>query len=106
VVRYIYAMAGEDVLNESRLTSQYLYVWQLRRYLEVVSDLSTDAFLNAFKRFISRRGRPANVYSDNGTNFVGANRELEKCEKLFYSEQLRRHIMDHVVSEEIKWHFK
>jgi len=43
-------------------------------YLEIVSDMTTDAFLNALKRFISRRGKPANVYSDNGTNFVGANR--------------------------------
>lgn len=52
-------------------------------HLEVVSDMTTDAFLNALKRFISRRGRPANVYSDNGTNFTGANRELENAESSF-----------------------
>jgi len=74
-------------------------------HLEVVSDLSTDAFLNAFKRFISRRGRPADMYSDNGTNFVGANRQLEKCEEFFGSEQSKRHIMDHGMSKAIKWHF-
>jgi len=79
---------------------QYLYAVKAV-HLEVVSDLSTDAFLNAFKRFISRRGRLANVYFDNGTNFVEANRE-EKCKELFCSEQSKHHIMDHVVSEGIK----
>jgi hypothetical protein len=34
--------------------------------------LNTEAFLNAFERFITIRGRPCTVYSDNGTNFVGA----------------------------------
>lgn len=45
-------------------------------YLEVVSDLSTSAFLAAFERFATRRGMPATVYSDNATNFQGARNEL------------------------------
>jgi len=47
-------------------------------HLEAVSDLSSDAFLAALKRFISRRGKCTNIYSDNGTNFVGAARKLMK----------------------------
>jgi len=74
-------------------------------HLEVVSDMTTDAFLNAFKRFIGRRGRPTNMYSDNGTNLVGANRELKKCQELFTDEESRRKIIDRTVSEGIKWHF-
>jgi len=74
-------------------------------HLEVVSDMTTEAFLNAFKRFISRRGKPTNVYSDNGTNFVGANRELEKCRELFLLEQERCKIIDYTVCEGIRWHF-
>ena len=50
-------------------------------YLELVADLSTDHFIVALKRFIARRGRPQNIRSDNGTNFVGANNELRKCIK-------------------------
>lgn len=46
-------------------------------HLEVVSDLSTIQFMKAFKRFIGRRGIPSRVYSDNGTNFVGAAREIQ-----------------------------
>lgn len=45
-------------------------------HLEVVMDLSTDAFLAAFDRFVSRRGLPQDIYSDCGTNFVGASKQL------------------------------
>ncbi|XP_075150747.1 uncharacterized protein LOC142224855 [Haematobia irritans] len=40
-------------------------------HLEAVSDLSTAGFLAAFHRFFARRGCPATIFSDNGTNFVG-----------------------------------
>ncbi|CAH8494788.1 unnamed protein product [Dicrocoelium dendriticum] len=45
-------------------------------HLEAAHDLSTDAFITALIRFVGRRGCPSEVYSDNGTNFVGAVREL------------------------------
>lgn len=47
-------------------------------HLELVGDMSTEAFIAAFKRFTSRRGRCSDVYADNGTNFVGADRELQR----------------------------
>jgi hypothetical protein len=47
-------------------------------HLEVVSDMSTDAFIAAFKRFTARRGQCNNVYSDNGTTFVGTANLLKK----------------------------
>ncbi|XP_043466423.1 uncharacterized protein LOC122501193 [Leptopilina heterotoma] len=46
-------------------------------HLELVTSLSTQAFLCCFRRFISRRGRPTIMYSDNGLNFVGANNILK-----------------------------
>ncbi|XP_076660820.1 uncharacterized protein LOC143364269 [Halictus rubicundus] len=45
-------------------------------HLEAASDGSTDAFLGALRRFTARRGRCAELYSDCGRNFVGANHEL------------------------------
>lgn len=46
-------------------------------HLEAVTDLTTNAFLSAFRRFVSRRGACTDLYSDCGTNFVGASRELQ-----------------------------
>lgn len=46
-------------------------------HLELASDLTSECFLAALRRFIARRGRCTNLFSDRGTNFVGAKRELE-----------------------------
>lgn len=40
-------------------------------HLELVSSLSTEAFLSALDRFVSRRGLSADIYSDQGTNSLG-----------------------------------
>lgn len=45
-------------------------------HLEVVSDLTTQTFIAALHRFVSRRGVPSNIYSDCGTNFQGARNVL------------------------------
>ena len=47
-------------------------------HLEMSYSLDTDSFINAFTRMTSRRGIPTYVISDNGTNFVGAERELRE----------------------------
>lgn len=47
-------------------------------HLELVSDLSTSSFLAALRRMSARRGTPHHMYSDNGTNFVGASRVLDR----------------------------
>jgi hypothetical protein len=47
-------------------------------HLELVSDLSTEAFLAALRRFIGRRGRRNRIVSDCGTNFQGAFRQVRK----------------------------
>ena len=54
--------------------------------MEAVSNLSMSAFLAALARFISRRGYPKNMYSDNGTNFVGASKILKKELRDFLKE--------------------
>lgn len=46
-------------------------------HLEVVTELSTEAFLCALDRFIARRGIPSDIFSDCGTNFIGADKKLQ-----------------------------
>ena len=45
-------------------------------HIEIAYSLSTDSFLCCLTRFVSRRGVPKKIVSDNGTNFKGAEREL------------------------------
>lgn len=72
-------------------------------HLEAVTDLSTEAFIATFRRFVSRRGKPSVVYSDNGGSFVKANRELNRFLK---SKGNNAQIMDHMASEHgVDWHF-
>ena len=44
--------------------------------IETANSLETDSFINALRRFIARRGPVREIRSDNGTYFVGAEREL------------------------------
>lgn len=41
--------------------------------------MDTDSFIQALRRFTSRRGTIRELRSDRGTNFVGAERELKKA---------------------------
>ncbi|XP_071578899.1 uncharacterized protein [Temnothorax nylanderi] len=72
-------------------------------HLDVVSDYTTEAFLAAFRRFISRRGLCEELYSDCGTNFLGADRVLRE---LFRASSADGRRLAHVAATEgIKWHF-
>ena len=50
-------------------------------HLESVNSLSSDSFLSAFRRFVSRRGPVRKLFCDNGTNFVGGKNMLEEALK-------------------------
>lgn len=69
-------------------------------HLELVGDLTTQSFMASFSRFIARRGNPTNIYSDNGTNFVGAAHQLERdCGRI------APQVAELVANEGITWHF-
>ena len=48
-------------------------------HIEVAHTLEADSFICAYQRFVSRRSRPRAMYSDNGTNFTSAERELREA---------------------------
>lgn len=48
-------------------------------HIELVTDYSTEAFIAAYKRFVSRRGICLTLTSDCGTNLKGADSELKNC---------------------------
>ena len=56
-------------------------------HLELVSDLTTDAFLAAFRRFTSRRGCPTKMCSDKGSNFTGADKEMKEIYDLLQTQE-------------------
>lgn len=70
-------------------------------HLEVVDSLETDSFLNGFRRFCARRGQPAVVRSDNGTNFVGAVNEL----KNEFSKMDKSRVVREARRSDIQWLF-
>ena len=72
-------------------------------HLELVSDYSTDGFLAVFRRFISRRGRPSHLYSDCGTNFIGADKELRSLFRQAHQENSS--LYNSVVNDGTQWIF-
>ncbi|XP_036140324.1 uncharacterized protein LOC118644157 [Monomorium pharaonis] len=71
-------------------------------HLELVGDYSTPAFLNAYLRFCSRRGLPSDMYSDNGTTFVGAERELRSA---YQSAMRDPNFQNKIATDGVSWHF-
>ena len=71
-------------------------------HIELVDSLTSAAFINALIRFKNRKGQPTDIWSDNGSNFVGADKELKEWliewqqsgDAEFYTTKLR-----------IQWHW-
>lgn len=63
-------------------------------HVDVLSSMDSDSFLMALRRFIARRGKPAELWSDQGTNFKGGERELQEAFRSLHSTlqtQLAKH---------------
>ena len=56
----------------------FVYIATKAVHLDLVSDLTTGAFVVALRRFIGRQRIPSTLWSDHGTNFVGAEREIHR----------------------------
>ncbi|XP_062123020.1 uncharacterized protein LOC133836507 [Drosophila sulfurigaster albostrigata] len=71
-------------------------------HLEATTDLTAEKFLEAFSRFVARRGCPLHMYSDNGKTYVGASSILSKE----FVESTRNLILTTHSHQGFAWHFK
>lgn len=71
-------------------------------HLELVADLTTSKFLQALRRFVSRRGLCNEIHSDNGRNFIGAANELRQ---LIRNKDHHRALAEECASNGIRWRF-
>ncbi|GBM98590.1 hypothetical protein AVEN_215100-1 [Araneus ventricosus] len=98
VVKLLIMNAHNDLLHAgtsmlmSHLREKY---WIIKAQL--ITSLTTEVFLQSLRRFIARRGRPTIIYSDNGTNFKGAERLLHA---LYWDG-----ILSKAAEEKIQWKF-
>lgn len=72
-------------------------------HIELVSDLTSDIFLAAFKRFISRRGPVSCLYSDNATTYVGAKAQLDELYSFLLSANYKSSLSNELLSRRIEW---
>lgn len=70
--------------------------------LEILTSLETDAFLNAVTGFSTCRGLPEHMRSDNGTNMVCADKELQAAVKRWEND---KHIQNTFLKKQIDWVF-
>ena len=64
-------------------------------YVGVANNYSTDGFLQVVRRFASIRGWPKLFYSDDGSNLVGASKELKEVIRQFKGDELARYANHH-----------
>ena len=69
-------------------------------HLELVSDLTSEAFIACLRRFIARRGRPSHV-----TNFVGAACEIKEFFQFLREQETQGAITDFLSGQSIVWKF-
>ena len=70
-------------------------------HIEVLVDMTTDSFLNALFRFVARRGTVQKIFSDRGTNFVGASKVLKDLYKVIDI----KNITEKLLKRDVEWIF-
>ena len=70
-------------------------------HIEIAHSLDTDSFINALRRFIVRRGRPQQISSDNGTNFIGAAKMLRDSLQSLSENKIQQYCSQ----QDINWNF-
>ncbi|XP_076620043.1 uncharacterized protein LOC143341195 [Colletes latitarsis] len=107
---------GPVLLKEKRLRNTktikayvaiFVYLATRAVHVELVSDLTTEAFPAVLKRCFARRGKAVHIFCDNTKNFVGAARELRELHRSFIQATTNgdNGTWLSMVTEKINWHF-
>lgn len=99
---HIRSSSGRGVKSKKAYIALFVCLASRAIHLELVGDYSTAAFLDAFSRFCARRGLPESMYSDNGTTFVGADKELQPA---YHAALQDKDFLNATASDKINWHF-
>lgn len=65
--------------NQKRYVAIFTCLTTRAIHLEIATSLSTDSAVMALRRMMARRGSPTQIWSDNGTNLKGADKELREA---------------------------
>ena len=87
--------------NEKRWCCLFTCLTVRAVHIEIVPKLDNDCCLNAIMRFIAQRGKPVKMISDNGTNFVGAEKDLAE----YIAAGNKRQIEGPLIQQDIRWKF-
>ena len=71
-------------------------------YLDATPSFEADYFIMILHQFVSRRGPPKEIWSDRGTNSVGANREFKESIARWNEEKIDPQLQQKC----IKWVFQ
>ncbi|KRZ59301.1 hypothetical protein T02_15048 [Trichinella nativa] len=99
--------AGPLFVKTTRKTTSLRYVCLITCmvsravHLELVSEMSTVGVVQALRRFIARRGRPATIQTDNFRSFQSAASELRRLWRGIDVEQ----VQNELAGQRIQWHF-
>ena len=74
-------------------------------HIELISDLTSAAFLACLRCFVARRGKPIKMWSDHGSNFVGTSRELKDLAIFLEKQKESGEVSDFCTSQGIEWSF-
>lgn len=97
-----------STLRNSKIQKGYIAIFVCMAtkavHIEPVCDLTAESFIAALRRLVARRGFITDIFSDNGTNFVKANKilsELSEQEQKEFESELSNEMLKH----EVTWHF-
>lgn len=92
---------GKEMIKKKCWVAVFVCLKTRAMHIDVVTDLTSIAFIACYERFIARRGRCEKMFSDNGTSFVGAEKELKKA----IDKWTDKPFMDHLCKKSTEWHF-